>query len=335
MLFAAAHPETNARADPPGGRGPRANDEDWPWGENDRRGVRAGRSATLPERLGVRARHRRHRTERRGPGMGCVPVATDRGPMPRAPGSSRGVHAHGVRHRRSATSRRRSTCPDADPARERGPVCHVENARFLAATIPEARRTSSSPERDHVPWFEPDDRARRDSRVPHRAARGRHAGSGARDRALHRSRRLDRARRRARRPPLARPHRAASRVGAPRARALRRPRGRHGRRRLLRDVRRTGSRDPLRAGDRRRGAAARTGGARRAAHRRGRARRRQGRRHRREHRRPRRGAGGGRRGARLGDGEGPRRRLGARVRRPRQRVAQGRARRVAALRVVG
>ncbi len=35
-------------------------------------------------------------------------------------------------------------------------VCHVENARFLARTIPGARYVELDTE-DHVPWFDPDD----------------------------------------------------------------------------------------------------------------------------------------------------------------------------------
>ena len=91
----------------------------------------------------------------------------------------------------------------------------------------------------------------RDPRVPHRHAGSEHPGPDTRDRALHRSRRLDGPRRRARRSSLARPPRAAPRIGAARARPLRRAGGGHRGRRVLRDVRRAGEGDQMRAGDRR------------------------------------------------------------------------------------
>ncbi len=170
-------------------------------------------------------------------------------------------------------------------------VCHVENARFLARSIPEleVRRVGQRRARPVVRSGRDD---RRDSRVPHRDARGEHSGSCARDGAVHRSRRFDGARGGDRRPALAGPRRTASRRGPPRARSLRRSRGRHGGRRLLRHLRRPCASDPLRAGDRRGRAPTRPRRARRAPHGRGRARRRQGRRDRRQHRRARRGTGG-------------------------------------------
>ena len=145
-------------------------------------------------------------------------------------------------------------------------VCHVENARFLARTIPEldVRRVAGRRARPLVRSRRDD---RRDPRVPHRDARGEHAGSGARDGAVHRPRRLDGACGGDRRPRWRDLARAASRRRPPRARALRRSRGRHGGRRLLRHLRRPGARDPLRAGDRRGRAAARPRRSRRAPHR--------------------------------------------------------------------
>ena len=56
-------------------------------------------------------------------------------------------------------------------------VCHVENARFLARTIPNARYVEL-PGGDHVPWFDPDETiaeirefltGRRESSTPERA----------------------------------------------------------------------------------------------------------------------------------------------------------------------
>ena len=69
----------------------------------------------------------------------------------------------------------------------------------------------------------------------------------ARDRDVHRHRRLDRDGRAPRRPRLARAARAPRRAQPRAARALPRTRGEVARRRLPRDVRRPGARDPLRA----------------------------------------------------------------------------------------
>ena len=70
---------------------------------------------------------------------------------------------------------------------------------------------------------------------------------------FHRHRRLNGSRRQDRRPRLARAAVPPSAVGPPAARPLPRPRARHGRRRVLRDLRRPGTRDPGSASDRRRG----------------------------------------------------------------------------------
>jgi len=66
--------------------------------------------------------------------------------------------------------------------------------------------------------------------------------------AFHRHRRLDRARRRGRRPLVARAARSASRPDSARAGPVPGRGEGHGRRRLLRDLRRTGASDSLRAG---------------------------------------------------------------------------------------
>ena len=93
--------------------------------------------------------------------------------------------------------------------------------------------------------------------------------------------------------------RATTTAGARRARAVRRHRGRHGRRRLLRDVRRTGPGRAVRAGDLRRRLGDRPRGPGGRPHRRGRDDRRQGRRDGRDDRRAGGCARGGVRGARL------------------------------------
>ena len=154
-----------------------------------------------------------------------------------------------------------------------------------------------------------------------------------RDCRFHRHRRLNGSRRQDRRPRLARAAVPPPRDRPPAARPLPRPRARHGRRRVLRDLRRPGTRDPGSASDRRRGVRtlgleARIGihvgecelhegkiaglavniGARVAVQRRR------------------------KRGARLADRPGPRRRIRNQLRRSRHPRAQGNTRELAALR---
>ena len=104
---------------------------------------------------------------------------------------------------------------------------------------------------------------------------------------------------------------------------------RHGGRRVLRDVRRSRPRDPLRDRDGRGRPRPWDPGSGGPAHRRGRADRRQGRRDRRQYRRP--GGGAGERfgGRRLADREGPGGGLGPRVRGCRRARAEGRPRSLA------
>ena len=196
-----------------------------------------------------------------------------------------------------------------------------------------ARSTSSCPARTTPSGSSARRDPRRDSRVPDRRARAGRARASARHRALHRHRRLDRASPRAWRP------RAGAISSSVHHEVVRRElervprtRGRHRRRRLLRDVRRAGPRDPFR---RRRSSSRCATSASRFA---------PGCTPARSSspatpcagspstRRPRRVAGRRGRGARLADGEGSRRRLGHRVRGPRSARAQGYSGRVASLR---
>ena len=111
--------------------------------------------------------------------------------------------------------------------------------------------------------------------------------------------------------------------GARLARALSRQRGEDHRRRLPRDLRRSGARREVRPGHLRGGEAAGTRGARRLPHRRDRAAGRRCGRHRRPHRRPGRRSRRALRGPRQLDRQGPRRRLGPHLRGPRRAPAEG------------
>ena len=175
---------------------------------------------------------------------------------------------------------------------------------------------------------------RRDRGVPRRGPPGARSRPHAGHRDVHGHRRLDPARVRDGRSPLARAAGEARRARAPQAGLLERAGDQDDGRRLPGHVRRPGPGDPVREGDRLRSQLARRRHSRRPAHGgvRG-ARRRRGR-HGGAHRRARRLHGGPRRGTRLQHGEGPRGRLGDRLLRPRRARAQGRAGRVARLRVV-
>ena len=194
----------------------------------------------------------------------------------------------------------------------------VERPRYLAAHIPGAKFVELSGQ-DHFFFTgdaDADPRANRG--VSDRRASWRRLRSRARDDPVRRHRRLYRARRAARRLPLARgprcllwrrpaPTRSASAAArsTPRATASSLPSTARRARSVAR--RRSARRPP-----------ARPRGARRRPYRRVRGDGRKGRRHRRAHRRARRGASARRRGSRVEHGQGPGGRLRARVRRSRR-----------------
>ena len=161
---------------------------------------------------------------------------------------------------------------DARPAPHAATAtARVDEGRYIAAHIPGARFVEL-PGDDHVPYVGPGRDRRRDRGVPHR----RSTAAPETDRvlatvALHRHRRVDRARGALGDRAWAELLEQAPPARATRAGAVRRRGDRHRRRRLPRALRRPGPRDPLRAGDPRRRADARARAARRRPHRRGRA----------------------------------------------------------------
>jgi pimeloyl-ACP methyl ester carboxylesterase len=152
MLFAAAHPERTVALILQGAEVRERTDEDWPWGETTESDFEEA-MATLGERWGdgrsmdfiapsvageewARAWRGRVQT------YGCTPAAAEafmrmafdidvRDVAPTINVPTLVIHAVGDE------------------------VCHVENARFLARTIPGARYVEL-PGADHVPWFDPD-----------------------------------------------------------------------------------------------------------------------------------------------------------------------------------
>ena len=239
ILFAAAHPERTVALDPAGRGGSRANG----------RGLAVGRGddeefeeylASHPRSAGARGLACRSSSRASETSVGLARGSGGCRCMRRRPRRGRRSPrmAFGIDVRDIVPDDRR---PDADPPRgRRSGLPRRERPLPRSARSADAKYVEL-PGGDHVPWFDPDETVARDPRVPHGQRETRTSEPRARDGALHRSRRLDRARRRARGSPLARPPRAAPRVGAARAHAFRRTGGRHRGRRLLRDVRRSGA----------------------------------------------------------------------------------------------
>ena len=153
MLFAAAHPERTVALILQGAEVRERTDDDWPWGESTEEEFEAS-MATLPERWGD------------GTGVYSIAPSIAGQEWARAWRGRVQVHAHtpasaeafmrmafdiDVRHVVPAIK-----VPTLIVHAARDQVCHVENARYLARTIPEAKYVEL-PSDDHVPWFEPDD----------------------------------------------------------------------------------------------------------------------------------------------------------------------------------
>jgi class 3 adenylate cyclase len=152
MLFAAAHPERCAALILQGAEVRERTDEDWPWGESTEEELEES-LLTLPERWG------------KGLGVDVVAPSVASQQWLRDLWGNMQVHAAtpggaeawirmafdiDVRHVAPAVRVPTLILHAADDR-----VCHVENARFLARTIPDARYVEL-PGADHVPWFEPD-----------------------------------------------------------------------------------------------------------------------------------------------------------------------------------
>ena len=153
MLFAAAHPERTVALILQGGEVRERTDDEWPWGEATEEEHEAA-MATLPERWG------------QGRGIDVIAPSVAGQPWARAwrgrvqlysntPGAAeafmRMAFDIDVRHVAPTIN-----VPTLIIHTTGDKVCHVENARFLARTIPGARYVEL-PGQDHVPWFDPED----------------------------------------------------------------------------------------------------------------------------------------------------------------------------------
>jgi pimeloyl-ACP methyl ester carboxylesterase len=152
MLFAAAHPERTVALILQGAEVRELTDEDWPWGENTAEAFEEG-MVTLAERWGQGqsmdfiapsvagqewARAWRGRVQTNA----CTPAAAE--------AFMRMAFEIDVRHVAATIRAPTLVIHAVDDV-----VCHIENARFLARTIPDARYVEM-PGGEHVPWFDPD-----------------------------------------------------------------------------------------------------------------------------------------------------------------------------------
>lgn len=152
MLFAAARPERTVALILQGAEVRERTDEDWPWGEDTQEDFEEA-MASLAERWGnglsmdliapsvagqewARAWRGRVQTH------ACTPAAAE--------AFMRMAFDIDVRHVAPTIN-----TPTLIVHAVGDEVCHVENARFLARSIPDARYLEL-PGADHVPWFDPD-----------------------------------------------------------------------------------------------------------------------------------------------------------------------------------
>jgi pimeloyl-ACP methyl ester carboxylesterase len=152
MLFAAAHPERTSSLILQGAEVRERTDEDWPWGEATPQEFEAAMQ-TLPERWG------------RGLGIDFVAPSVAGQDWARSWWSR--VQTHSATPGSAEAFMRmafdidvRNVVPTINvPAlivhAVDDQVCHVENGRFLARTISNAKYVEL-PGGDHVPWFDPD-----------------------------------------------------------------------------------------------------------------------------------------------------------------------------------
>ena len=152
ILFAAAHPERTEGVVLQGAEVRERRDETWPWGENTDEAFEAS-MASVAERWGngrgidfiapsVAGQEWARAWRGRVQTYACTPAAAE--------AFMRMAFDIDVRDVASTINVPTLIVHAVDDR-----VCHVENARFLAATIPGARYVEL-PGDDHVPWFDPE-----------------------------------------------------------------------------------------------------------------------------------------------------------------------------------
>ncbi|MFZ0625699.1 MAG: adenylate/guanylate cyclase domain-containing protein [Acidimicrobiia bacterium] len=152
MLFAAAHPERTSGLILMGAEVRERRDEEWPWGESSEEEFETSMSS-LPDRWGKPGRF----MESLAPSQEVTPWVIDwQARLQRNANTPGGAEAF---MRLSLDIDVRDIVPTVRVPTlvihsEGDRICHVENGRFLAANIPDARYVEL-PGSDHVPWFEP------------------------------------------------------------------------------------------------------------------------------------------------------------------------------------
>ncbi len=153
MLFGAAHPERTVALILQGAEVRERTDEEWPWGESTEEEFEASMAVV---------------SERWGKGLGMDLIAPSvageewarawRGRVQLNSNTPAGAEAFmrmafdiDVRHVAPVIN-----VPTLIVHAVEDQVCHVENARWLARTIPNARYVELSGN-EHVPWFDPDE----------------------------------------------------------------------------------------------------------------------------------------------------------------------------------
>jgi pimeloyl-ACP methyl ester carboxylesterase len=153
MLFAAAHPDQTVGLILQGAEVRERRDDEWPWGEATDQEAEEYYAA-LPERWGQGLGFRHL-----APSVGDVEwgrawfgrLAVHAATPTAWEAFARMAHEIDVRHVAPAIN-----VPTLIVHAVGDQVCHVENARFLARTIPDAKYVELDTA-DHVPWFDPDE----------------------------------------------------------------------------------------------------------------------------------------------------------------------------------
>ncbi len=153
MLFAAAHPERTDGLILMGGEVRERRDEEWPWGENTEEDFEAS-MVMLPDKWGRPGRFMEYfaPSQEDTPWLADWSARLQRNAL--TPGGAEAFMrmAFDIDVRDIVSSIR---VPSLVIHAEGDRICNVENGRYLAREIPDARYVELSGA-DHLPWFEPD-----------------------------------------------------------------------------------------------------------------------------------------------------------------------------------